>query len=79
MSSTVLPIPEDQKVEAWGHQYCISAFRSDVLMVSGGPNATSFSCAEQLLQAPEIEAAHRTIFQARSGEVVVIVAQSEIT
>jgi hypothetical protein len=72
VASSALPFSPSEKLDSWGHPYCISRFKTGTAVVSGGPDATSFSCAQQRIREDEIASANRTIFQTASGEVVVV-------
>lgn len=72
VASSNLRVPPDQKLDAWGHPYCISNVGESIAVVSGGPGASSFSCAQQRTSSREIAAASRTVFQTSQGEVVFV-------
>ncbi|HVA16182.1 MAG TPA: hypothetical protein VMV59_00565 [Candidatus Dormibacteraeota bacterium] len=76
ITSFSLNVPADQKVDAWGHPYCISRTDGGIAVVSGGPGAPSFSCAQQRTHSSEISKSSRAVFQTRLGEVVVVTKQS---
>jgi hypothetical protein len=44
MSSAELPLQTSEKLDAWGHPYCVSALKTSIVVLSGGPYTVSFSC-----------------------------------
>lgn len=78
ISSSAVRLQPGELVDAWGHTYCVSALKATVIVVSGGPDAPSFSCLQQKTRAPEISSTLRNIFQASNGEVVVVSRQSQV-
>jgi hypothetical protein len=65
----------DERLDAWGHPYCVIATKAGVAVVSRGEQPTSFDC-ERDIPSKEIAAARRHIFQTTSGQVAVIVGDS---
>jgi hypothetical protein len=75
ISSSAVRIERAETTDAWGHTYCISASKTSIAVVSGGPEVGSFSCSNQKTPAQEIASATRNIFQSSTGEVVVVLKQ----
>lgn len=74
--SSAMRLQRSEALDAWGHTYCISELKT-AIVVSGGPEAASF-CSQQKTPAHEIASAARSIFQASSGEVVVVLKNGEV-
>ncbi len=68
----------DERLDAWGHPYCVTATRTGLAVVSGGAQSASFDCSKQNIPTKEIVAATRQIFQTTSGHVVVLVGDRDV-
>lgn len=68
----------DEGLDAWKRPYCITATKEGVAVVSRGEHIASFDCKRDI-PANEIAAAKRQIFQTPSGQVVVLVAERDVT
>jgi len=77
ISSLAMPLKRSEVLDAWGHIYCVSSLKTAVVVVSGGPDAATFSCPQQKTRAREISSAVRSVFQASNGEVVVVSRQAD--
>lgn len=71
-SSAELPLKDSEKLDPWNHPYCIHSSEGALFVVSGGPKASSFSCATQRVKDRQIASAIRKVFQTAEGEVVVV-------
>lgn len=76
LSTSVLPLG-DEKMDAWGHPYCVTATKAGVAVVSRGEQTASFDCKRDV-PANEIAAARRQIFQTTGGTVVVLVSEGGV-
>lgn len=73
----VTSVRGDQKVDSWGHPYCLLASGNQFAIVSLGPEAkTPASCQNLIASKKNIFSAPRKLFQHPSGEVVLIVDRS---
>jgi hypothetical protein len=77
LSSEMAPNASD-RLDAWGHPYCVIALKNGLAIVSGGPDAKSFVCEEQRIGKKELSSATRQIFQDSQGEVIVLVRQADV-
>jgi hypothetical protein len=77
ISSAELPLETSSKLDPWGHPYCITALKTSVVVVSGGPEAVSFSCPNRNVREEQIASAARSVFQTPGGEVVVVLKPEE--
>jgi hypothetical protein len=65
---------DDQKVDSWGHPYCLLASGNLIAIVSLGPEAkTPAFCRSLTISKKDIFSAPRKLFEHPSGEVVMIV------
>ncbi len=64
----------DQKIDAWGHPYCLLASRNRLAIISLGPEAkTPASCRNFSVSKKDIFSAQRKLYERPSGEVILIV------
>jgi len=75
LSSSALPLG-DERLDAWGHPYCVTTTKSGVAVVSRGKQAVSFDCKRDIPDN-EIMSARRLTFQTTGGQVVVLVGVKE--
>ena len=79
MSSSDLPLQSSEKLDSWSHPYCVSSFKNALVVVSGGPQASTFSCAVQHLTKQQLANATRKVFQTAQGEVVLVLKPADKT
>jgi hypothetical protein len=73
----VTSVRGDQKLDSWGHFYCLLASGNKFAIVSLGPEAKiPASCQNLIASQKDIFSAPRKLFQRPSGEVVLIVDRS---
>jgi hypothetical protein len=64
----------DQKIDAWGHPYCLLASGNRLAIISLGPEAkTPASCRNFSVSKKDIFSAQRKLYERPSGEVILIV------
>jgi hypothetical protein len=67
----------DQKIDAWGHPYCLLASGNRLAIISLGPEAkTPASCRNFSVSKKDIFSAQRKLSERPSGEVILIVDRS---
>ncbi|HUJ31713.1 MAG TPA: hypothetical protein VLY23_10570 [Candidatus Acidoferrum sp.] len=64
----------DQRVDAWGHPYCLLTSRNLLAVISLGPEAkTAATCRNLEISKEKIFSAQRNLYERPSGEVILIV------
>jgi HAMP domain-containing protein len=76
MLSSELTIDRGETKDAWGHPYCITALKEQILVVSGGAQVNSFSCAQRKVSVGQLASTTRTIFETDAGEVIILVREN---
>ena len=76
LSTSALPLG-DQKLDAWGHPYCVTATKAGLAVVSRGEQTASLDCKRDI-PAKEIAAATRQVFQTTGGTVVVLMSEGDV-
>ena len=79
MSSSDLPLQSSEKLDSWSHPYCVNSFKNALVVVSGGPTASTFSCGAQRLTKQQVANATRKVFQTAQGEVVLVLKPTDKT
>ncbi len=70
----VTSLRDDQKIDAWGHPYCLLASGNLLAIISLGPKArTPASCRNFSVSKKDIFSAQRKLYERPSGEVILIV------
>jgi hypothetical protein len=70
----VTSVRTDQRIDAWGHAYCLSASGNRRAIISLGPEAeTPDSCQNLKVSKKDILSAERKLYERSSGEVILIV------
>jgi hypothetical protein len=73
----VMSLGGDQKIDAWGHPYCLLASANRIAIISLGPKAKMpASCRNFSISKRDIFSAHRKLYERPSGEVILIVDRS---
>lgn len=63
-----------QRIDAWGHPYCLLTSRNLLAVISLGPDAkTPASCRSFTVSKKDVFSAQRKLYERASGEVVLIV------
>ncbi len=76
LSTAALPLG-DEKLDAWGHPYCVTGTKAGVAVVSRGERTAYLDCKRDI-PAKEIASATRQIFQTSGGTVIVIVSEEDV-
>lgn len=78
LASSSLSLGDGERLDAWGHPYCVTALKAGVAVVSGGPESKSFGCDKQQVRAHDLASAKREISETSSGEIVVLVGVASV-
>jgi len=72
-SEGITSVRRDQKIDSWGHPFCLMAAGDRFAVISAGPDATTpISCLNLHIAKKEILSSERKLYQRPSGEVVLI-------